>query len=221
MAGPSGTTPIRQLPYPTPDDTVDVPRDMKALAEKLDPYVPIPTGAIMMWWTANAPAGWHIMAGPVATCTVAANPGLAAIFGDDGTGKVNLPDMRDKFAAGAGPTNGAVAAQGGANSVKLTGPQSGIAKHKHTTTENDHSHSAGSLGGAWAIAATGGGGKAMTPAPNNAATLTFQDQSGMLGGSTGVKKTGLTVNDINDTTAAQTHENRPAFRAINFIVKGG
>jgi len=38
MAGPSGTTPILQLPYPTPDDSVDVPRDIQALAVKLDGY---------------------------------------------------------------------------------------------------------------------------------------------------------------------------------------
>jgi len=37
MAGPSGTTPVLALPYPTPDDNVDVPRDIKALADKLDP----------------------------------------------------------------------------------------------------------------------------------------------------------------------------------------
>lgn len=34
--GPSGSTPTLGLPYPTPDDTVDVPRDVKALADRLD-----------------------------------------------------------------------------------------------------------------------------------------------------------------------------------------
>lgn len=36
LAGPTGATTRLQLPYPTPDDTVDVPRDVKALADKLD-----------------------------------------------------------------------------------------------------------------------------------------------------------------------------------------
>jgi len=36
MAGPSGTTPIYGFPFPTPDDTVDVPRDVQALAMSLD-----------------------------------------------------------------------------------------------------------------------------------------------------------------------------------------
>src|SRR4051794_13713747 len=34
-----GTTTRLALPYPTPDDTVDVPRDVQALAQKLDPLV--------------------------------------------------------------------------------------------------------------------------------------------------------------------------------------
>jgi hypothetical protein len=36
MAGPSGTTTKLLLPYPIPDDTVDVPRDVKALADRLE-----------------------------------------------------------------------------------------------------------------------------------------------------------------------------------------
>jgi hypothetical protein len=39
MAGPSGTTAKLALPYPVPDDSVDVPRDVQALAVKLDPLV--------------------------------------------------------------------------------------------------------------------------------------------------------------------------------------
>jgi len=37
MAAPSGATTRLVLPYPIPDDPVDVPRDIKALADKLDP----------------------------------------------------------------------------------------------------------------------------------------------------------------------------------------
>jgi len=36
MAGPSGTTSRLLLPFPTPADNVDVPRDVQALADKLD-----------------------------------------------------------------------------------------------------------------------------------------------------------------------------------------
>lgn len=46
-----GTTPRLALPYPVPDDTVDVPRDVKALADKIDtlPEVGIaPYGALVL-----------------------------------------------------------------------------------------------------------------------------------------------------------------------------
>lgn len=36
MPPPSGATPRLALPYPIPDDSVDVPRDVKALADRLD-----------------------------------------------------------------------------------------------------------------------------------------------------------------------------------------
>src|SRR5262245_43694135 len=36
MAGPSGQTPVLHIPYPTPDDNVDVPRDIKAVTDWLD-----------------------------------------------------------------------------------------------------------------------------------------------------------------------------------------
>lgn len=39
MAGPSGSTGKLALPYPIGADTVDVPRDVQALATKLDPLV--------------------------------------------------------------------------------------------------------------------------------------------------------------------------------------
>lgn len=40
MAGPSGQTAKLLLPYPIPDDTVDVPRDVKALADRIEVISP-------------------------------------------------------------------------------------------------------------------------------------------------------------------------------------
>jgi hypothetical protein len=40
MPAPSGLTPNRKLPYPIADDSVNVPRDLQALATKLDGLVP-------------------------------------------------------------------------------------------------------------------------------------------------------------------------------------
>jgi hypothetical protein len=41
LAAPSGATARLALPYPIPDDPVDVPRDVQALATKLDPSVAV------------------------------------------------------------------------------------------------------------------------------------------------------------------------------------
>jgi len=73
MAGPSGTTPIYGFPFPTPDDTVDVPRDVQALAMSLDgmsslrpPLVTSLSGSPVdgqeVYYLADATAGviWHL-----------------------------------------------------------------------------------------------------------------------------------------------------------------
>src|SRR4051812_35223478 len=51
-------TPILGLPYPTDDDLAQVPRDIKALADAIDPLGVLPVGALCMWPTAAAPTGW-------------------------------------------------------------------------------------------------------------------------------------------------------------------
>jgi microcystin-dependent protein len=58
----------------------------------------MPTGAITMWPTSTAPTGWLFLDG--ATVSQATYPALAAVFGV-ASGTFALPDMRDRFAAGA------------------------------------------------------------------------------------------------------------------------
>jgi microcystin-dependent protein len=57
-----------------------------------------PTGSIVMWATATAPTNWLFLDG--STYSQATYPDLAAVFGVT-TGTFTLPDMRDRFAAGA------------------------------------------------------------------------------------------------------------------------
>ena len=67
------TTPTLALPYPVPDDTVDVPRDVKALADKLDAMSSLrpalvsalpgsPVDAQEVYFAADATNGliWHL-----------------------------------------------------------------------------------------------------------------------------------------------------------------
>jgi hypothetical protein len=122
MAGPSGATPNLSLPYPVPDDSVDVPRDIQALATALDAGRAVPVGSLLMWPTAAPPTGFLVCNG--STVSSATYPALAAVLGEAG-GLVTLPDLRDTFPVGAGPTM-ALGSKGGAAAVTLSGPQSGV-----------------------------------------------------------------------------------------------
>ena len=73
---PANTT-VLQLPYPVPDDTVDVPRDVKALAEKLDATSSLkpPARATLpgspavgdeIYYTGQAGCLWHLRFGGTA-----------------------------------------------------------------------------------------------------------------------------------------------------------
>jgi hypothetical protein len=64
----TATTPKLALPYPVPADTADIPRDIKALAEKLDPLVAT-VGQVGMTKLAEV-----VLASPAATIDLAAIP---------------------------------------------------------------------------------------------------------------------------------------------------
>lgn len=83
----------------------------------------------------------------------------ASVYGAAAAGKVKLPDPRGRMVMGAGSGAGLTArargAAGGAESVTLTGPQSGVKQHNHTgsvaahnhpVTDPGHSHGDGTLG---------------------------------------------------------------------------
>jgi microcystin-dependent protein len=212
----SGTTPNLALPYPTSTDTADVPRDIKALADRIDvltgPAGIGMTGEIRMWPAVNPPTGWLVCNGQVVSA--ATYPGLATVLGQAG-GNVTLPDYRDTFPVGASATN-AVGARGGAANVSLTAAQSGMPAHNHTglTAGRDrvqtHSHGAG---GVWMLTGING---FVTPAAG----------AGMGGAGLSIDPSDPpdhfhTVKDEPARNATQAHENRPPFQAINFIIRAG
>jgi microcystin-dependent protein len=210
------TTPILQLPFPTEDDTVDPPRDFEALAMAIDPLGTVPVGAFMLWLTAIAPNGWLLMQGQAVPA--AQYPGLAALLGQAG-GNVTIPDMRERFPTGAGATT-ALGVIGGASAVALTARQSGVRAHQHggTTGAADrslaHDHAMNPLsviadqGAASGFLAAAGTRWAWT----NAAALV------------GVNSSPDHLHAIPwepDSNALDAHENRPPFRAVNFIIRAG
>ena len=219
-----GTTPNLQLPYPTPDDTVDVPRDVRALAEKLDPLGIAPVGSVLLWLTAVAPLNYLLMQGQkVAAATY---PQLAALLGQDAQSQVTIPDMRDVFPVGAGATMG-LGAVGGAAAVQLTDRQSGMRTHNH-----------GGASGASDRSLSHAHGLAI-PGVTNVATLqqigngVFMGLQNVAGGSGWWNGDGVGVSNApapdhlhaiaaeGASWALETHENRPPFRALNFIIRAG
>jgi microcystin-dependent protein len=212
-----GSTPTLALPYPTPDDQVDVPRDVKALADAIDPLGVVPVGCMMMWLTAIAPGGWLIMIGQQVDS--AAYPKLAALLGQAG-GLVTIPDMRDRFPAGSGPTL-ALNTTGGAASVALTDRQSGVRAHNHGGATGPPRPLSGSrsLADRWR--------RLFRAVSRGRSGLVYYNGAGE--GRPGSTQTGGTdpadhLHPIG-TEAAQNaldaHENRPPFRALNFIIRAG
>jgi microcystin-dependent protein len=156
----------------------------------------VPSGAIMMWWTATPPTGWLICDG---TAIPAGNTALIALIG------ANTPDMRDAAPVGASATKAVTTAGGSATKV-LTATN--LPQHVHQMT---HSHVAGSLSVSGRT--TGPGTQANVHAQaSGAGAITEAGVNGSTGGSS-----------QNDTfggpgTSAPFDVMNP-YRAVNFIIK--
>lgn len=235
------TTPILNLPYPTSADTADVPRDLQSLALAIDPLGTLPVGALLLWPTAIAPTAFLLCKGQQVDAAI--YPALALVLGST-AGQIAIPDFQNLFPIGAG-TDAAVLQTGGAREVALSGVQVGSHNHGSAATTYDgghnhggltgfadrslaHSHTfhglvipgfaAGSsfwpmgLGTGYAVPATNTGGQAYMgdTDPNPAADHAH--------GIPGVANHNHSVT-IQDSPAATPHENRPPFRAVNFMIR--
>lgn len=234
-----GQTTTLKLPYPTPDDTVDVPRDVAALANAIDPLGVVPVGCMMMWPTAVAPGGWLLCQGQ--QVDAATYPQLATLLGS-AAGKVTLPDYRDTFPVGAGPTM-ALGSAGGAASVQLSAAESGMPAHDHSglsgnnnvPLNHQHSFTTAQAGahshGYWAPGNLNTANVQSGATPINRPTDAYYPQTdggNSLHSHTGGTDAGqgnvdhrhaISAEAARNATAA--HENRPPYRALNFIIRAG
>jgi microcystin-dependent protein len=243
-------TPILNLPYPTPDDTVDPPRDIGALANAIDPLGVVPVGCMMMWPTGVAPAGWLLANGQ--QVDAATYPGLSALFGQVG-GKVTLPDYRDTFPVGAGPVT-PLGQVGGAASVALATNQ--LPAHNHGVTDPGHAHGEAAAGyhshggttaardrsqahghtvhSNYSIYNASGGSQVNWSQNTNLQAMyrtnmvaDAADPADHLHGISGdgshthAISSAATGIGTQNAGGGATHENRPPYRAINFIVRAG
>lgn len=213
-------TPINKLPYPQGADSADVPRDISALALALDPLGYVPVGSMLMWPATTAPTIadgngnplWLLMLGQVVL--QATYPKLAVVLGAAG-GNITIPDMRDRFPVGAGSSY-ALNATGGANTVTLTDRQSGTRAHSHGGITSAADRALGHTHGiaAQAINLAGGGGIWIRQVDNTQpwVTTTLGDNA---------PDHQHYIPQEAAANALDAHENRPPYRAINFIIRAG
>lgn len=139
------TTPDFLLPYPLPLDSIDVPRDMKALAEVLDDVLgtvsagTIPPGTVTGTMAVVAPSGWLLLDGSLILNGSSIYPLLWAVLppsmkvGSD----IKLPDARGRTLIGAGTGGGGLTPRPintlvGAETHALTPAQIAVKGHTHT-----------------------------------------------------------------------------------------
>ena len=157
------------------------------------------TGMIMMYTGNSAPSGWAI-------CN-----------GSSGT-----PDLRDRFIVGAGSAY-SVNNTGGAASVTLSTAQ--LPAHSHSTPNHSHSFSASTTGGnhnhqyidQYVVIDNG---YRPWPASNNDCAQRNVNTSGSGSHSHSVSGTTGNANpSTNNTGSGNSHENRPPYYALMFIMK--
>jgi len=162
-----------------------------------------PIGSIMMWPGATdtwPTANWRQCNG--AGLSTSTYSDLFNIIGYTygGSGATfNLPDLQNKFVAGAGDSY-SLNDSGGANAVTLTTDQ--LPSHTHTLTDPGHRHTYNGSNGPDNQA--GGG----TPVP--AGGSNFNNRN------TNNANTGIT---IDSTGNDQSHENRPPYVALYYIIR--
>ena len=127
------TTTRLAIPYPTPDDDVDVPQDMQALAEKLDAVVAIPDAGDLKFSARKNEHGNWIKADGRALAVGEYAPLRAALIADGSpygadAGNPRIPSMVERVPVGAG---GAYAhgVSGGSATHVLTSAQ--MPAHSH------------------------------------------------------------------------------------------
>lgn len=153
----------------------------------------IPSGVILLWSgsTSNIPTGWVLCDGQNST-----------------------PDLRDRFVVGAGSTY-AVDATGGEASVTLTSDQIPAHNHSATSTVTDPGHSHTTSGRLVDSADGGSDDYVMADLTTTGSTNDTQETSTSNSATTGVSVS----TSIGNTGGGQSHENRPPYYALAYIMK--
>jgi microcystin-dependent protein len=175
----------------------------------------VPVGAVIAWPNATPPTNYALCNGAVLVGS--SYPALSAVIAPVG-GNITLPDLRDRFVVGAGSTY-ALAATGGLATVTLTSAQCGIPAHTHVASSaaetTDHTHPLASSAA-----------RAVDQAAVRADLTTYYQANhtspyyitATTGRSAAHTHT-ITVNNSTAVDAGSSHENRPPYYALYYIIR--
>ena len=186
-----------------------------------------PIGSVVMWCGTinNYPTGWAVCnGGPEVGLSTITYSTLFSIIGYTfgGSGEYfKLPNMVDKFVAGAGNAY-SVGATGGLDSVVLNDTQ--IPSHNHTLIDNGHTHGISDPGHAHpyvgALSPAGNGpeqNQAGSPDDRTDFNYPRTTSNATTGIGVSVSTTGITKTEV--FGGGQPHENRPPYFALIYLMR--
>lgn len=214
-AGAPEVTVGPDAPAPRVGQTIWVDTD-EGLATAAPPQTVL-IGAPMPWLVAGIPTGFLEFNGQA--IVQATYPELYRLFG------AALPDLRGRTLLGANPTY-PIGTPGGAATVALTGPQSGIRNHAHsgtTGTDGAHTHTLD-----WYVPANDFPGFSYANVAQGTFAFSPHRQGGNATQITGTGSGGSThshaFNTNNPTggeVSGSAHENLPPYMPVYWITKAG
>lgn len=216
MPGPSEKTSSQELPYPANTDTVDVHRDLKALAEKLDAFRIVPVGSEMGYAGSTDPnTFWLLEDGRELSRTTYA--ALFALLGTafgagNGSTTFNIPDRRGRVAVAPDNMGTARGAAGRLTGSNTRGAAAGEQKHTISVGEMpSHSH-AGIENNVFGFTSNNPAG-----GPNIGSAWTVS--VGFTNPSYASVSTGVTTPAVEDTGGSEGHNNMQPYVVVNSIIR--
>ena len=194
----------------------------------------VPSGALTAYAGSSAPTGWLLADGSAVSRTTYATlfAAIGTTYGaGNGSSTFNLPNLSGRTIAGKessasnltstyGPDGATLGATGGAQSVTLTGAQSGEKGHSHSLSMNSHTH--GFSGDSHSHGNTiipnpgapSGLGSGMT-----AFLTTGNTASATVSGTNASVTTTGTVSSVGAANASSAHTNVQPTIILNYIIK--
>lgn len=193
----------------------------------------VPAGGLMPYAGSAAPTGWLLCQGQslVRADYSALFTAIGTTFGAVDASHFNLPDLRSRVPVGVGQLQNADAREdlvsnyalgdiGGINKYNLTGAESGTSVHTHTGTLGGNTGSSTTgITLSNGVNATDSGYFTQAAAGNGDIDVTGNPTVNDPGHTHSLASGTVTINNTAAADAAETHENRLPYIALNYIIK--